>query len=376
MAKKPIPEGWDSNLRPILIFISYFCLCLSLTVFIIGKLATSYYVLAKSKTASIPPRKHVLLFIFLAISSLATTWYHMVRYFQWSYNMWVMWRSFYELTPDEKHWGLWLRHTSLFKEAWEIAIIGHARYWWTHQIFLFACGLGLALEQKGIRRGIKHTWAFMLLGQIVAISFATNLFLLSLLVSPPPIPNRTRTAGLKGGGWLPPWLISALAVLLTVWPAYKLGSEDLWHSEEFMLPLLIPHIALMVLPIARAIVPPRYFTDGDITFSDRVYRYLWITTMGCGVMLWLRETVRAHRYSGFIGIYSAIMEHPAVTSVGWDVICCWISWVAWWTIQQQTPDDSVGSKDGSAEGKESELESVRLGSSVSGNALGGEVRRR
>tara|TARA_R110002003_G_scaffold1926_10_gene23778 strand:+ start:7145 stop:7375 length:231 start_codon:yes stop_codon:yes gene_type:complete len=73
----------------------------------------------------------------------------MFKYFNVSYQTWLMWRSYYELDPHHRHWGLWLRETSLFREAWETVVVGNARYWWSHQIFFFALGLGLYLEQKG-----------------------------------------------------------------------------------------------------------------------------------------------------------------------------------------------------------------------------------
>lgn len=156
--KEPPPPGTDTNGRAYFIFFSYLGLCASLTVFVIYKIVKSYTVLSKSTTAQLPPRKHVRLFAILAAGSLITTWYYMLEYFKLSYKTWLMWRSFYELTPDQRHWGLWLRETSLFREAWETAIVGNARYWWTHQIFFFACGLGLSLEQRGESRKKTRCW--------------------------------------------------------------------------------------------------------------------------------------------------------------------------------------------------------------------------
>jgi SNF family Na+-dependent transporter len=156
MNKRPIPAGADSNTRPYLIFFGYLGTCVLLTLYVIQKLLKNYIVLTKSPTARPPKRKHVLTFIGLAAGSLLTTWYYMVKYFQVSYKTWLMWRSYYEFTDEQNHWGLWLKDTSLFKEAWEIAIVGNARYWWTHQIFFFACALGLALEQKGSTA--CHAW--------------------------------------------------------------------------------------------------------------------------------------------------------------------------------------------------------------------------
>jgi hypothetical protein len=149
MQKKQAPAGADNNLRPYTIFFSYLLLCFSLTLFIISKLFKGYSVLSKSTTARTPPRKHVQYLLLLAIGSLGTTWYHMFRYFQTSYRTWVMWRSVYELSPDQMHWGLWLRDSSLFREAWETVIVGAGRYWWSQQIFFFAVALGLYMEQTG-----------------------------------------------------------------------------------------------------------------------------------------------------------------------------------------------------------------------------------
>ena len=149
MHREPPPEGSDTNTRPYVIFFSYLLTCFGVAVFIILKLIQRASVLQKLTTAQPPPRKHVLLFCALAAGSLLTTWAHMFQYFKLSYGQWLMWRSYYKLEPHQNHWGLWLKETSLFREAWESVIIGNARYWWSHQIFFFALGLGLYLEQKG-----------------------------------------------------------------------------------------------------------------------------------------------------------------------------------------------------------------------------------
>lgn len=150
MNRKPPPEGADTNTRPYVIFFSYMLTCFSVAVYIIVKITQKHAVLKKSTVNQLPPRKHLWLFASLAAGSLLTTWTYMVKYFNLSYRTWLMWRSYYELDPSHRHWGLWLKETSLFKEAWEIVVVGNARYWWSHQIFFFALGLGLYMEQKGM----------------------------------------------------------------------------------------------------------------------------------------------------------------------------------------------------------------------------------
>jgi hypothetical protein len=142
-------DKMDSNARPYGIFFSYLGVCFAVAVFIIFKLFEKYKTLHESSPAKLPSKKHVRVFALLAACSLLSTWGFMFRYFQWSYQTWLAERSQDNLDPSVKHWGLWLKETSLFKEAWESVIVGHTRYWWSHQIFFFACVLGLHLEWKG-----------------------------------------------------------------------------------------------------------------------------------------------------------------------------------------------------------------------------------
>ena len=149
MHKDPPPPGTDTNGRAYFIFFSYLGLCFSLSVFIIYRLVQNYNLLSKSTQARLPEKRYVRTFAILAALSLFTTWYHMFNYFRVSYQAWAMWRSRFDISQDHMHWGLWLKETSLFREAWETVIVGNARYWWSHQIFFFASGLGLSLEERG-----------------------------------------------------------------------------------------------------------------------------------------------------------------------------------------------------------------------------------
>ncbi len=147
---KSIPlSNIGSNARPYGIFITYMLTCLAVTVFIIVQLVARTERLRALRPSQLPQKRHVALFAILAALSLLSTWSFMFRYFQWSYDNWLTVRSEHGLDPSVKHWGLWLKETSLFREAWESVIVGHNRYWWSHQIFFFACALGLHSEWKG-----------------------------------------------------------------------------------------------------------------------------------------------------------------------------------------------------------------------------------
>lgn len=179
----------------------------------------------------------------------------------------------------------------------------------------------------------------MLLGQIVAISFATNLFILSVLLSPPELPPPSRARSAK---WAGAWILNLITVLISEYSTYLLADEEYWHGSKAFLPVLMaPHVALMILPTIRGILPSRYFGDDDPETTDGIYKVLWAITILGGALLFGKVTVAAYNYSGLYGMNSALLEHPAVSSVGFDVIFCWISWAMYWSIQRHGVEGAV-----------------------------------
>jgi hypothetical protein len=177
----------------------------------------------------------------------------------------------------------------------------------------------------------------MLLGQIVAISFATNLFLLTLLLSPPSQQPLSRTS--TRGKWLGPWLVDVFAVLSTVASASYLAKEKYWnHPTAFMPLLLAPHVTLLILPSARAILPASLFKTGAPKTVDTIYSSMWLLVFSAGIQQLLQVTDNAYSLAGFQGIRNALLEHPAVSSVGFDVIFCWITWLCWWQTQGESEE--------------------------------------
>ncbi len=121
----------------------------------------------------------------------------------------------------------WLRATSLFSEAWLFVVRQPLRWWWSSTICTFTVGpWALFLHSHTARRrhpfaapstggtngggasgggggggarrrrGVRETAAYMLLGQIVAISVAQNLYHLALL----PLDDALAEAAVEDGG--------------------------------------------------------------------------------------------------------------------------------------------------------------------------------
>jgi hypothetical protein len=196
------------------------------------------------------------------------------------------------------------------------------------------------------------------------------LFLLTLLLSPstpsPPSSQRSK--------WLGPWLLNLGSIVATTIPAYLLSDDHYWHhSEDFLPVLLAPHVALLVLPFARVLVPAKYFLENGAAFDKKVYPYMWALTCGSAVFMLCWTTAKAVSYGGFGGIWSALLEHPAVSSVGFDVVFCWITWICWFC----TPDGGIGSisRDSVSGAKETHIDNG-VGTAMQSNSVDGITRRR
>ncbi|KAJ3524846.1 hypothetical protein NMY22_g10831 [Coprinellus aureogranulatus] len=143
----------------------------------------------------------------LTIASFAHTWYYMFKYMTSSFHFYISNHS--ELASDASvvQMASWLRDTSLFEEAWYAVCAGKLNWLWSEQLCLFTVGVWtVMLWVEGTKHGVKSVWAYMILGQVVAISVASNLFYVAVLSasrsrssspppsrpsSPPPLPSAT-----------------------------------------------------------------------------------------------------------------------------------------------------------------------------------------
>lgn len=173
---------------------------------------------------------------------------------------------------------------------------------------------------------------FILLGQLVAISFAANLFFLAILLHPIQDEKEGSRNSSKSktkhwfeldilewlnstGFWNVVILIATLQVALCI-----TASLD---SPQFMLLLLLPHILAFFPTVISLITRDKY---PEITLQEpALYLKAAIVTI---LISW--QTAAIYRAGlGLDDVVNALHAHPAVSSVGWDVICCWLSFVLW-----------------------------------------------
>jgi hypothetical protein len=161
-------------------------------------------------------------------------------------------------------------------------------------------------------------WLFMLLGQVVAISFASNLFFLAVLLHdavPAKQPRRPPPVFLSASLWYD--VLLAVNIYISTKVPARFGTPG------FMRFLLAPHLLAFAPLVLNRFIPDSAAPHG----LTKPWRKSKAVVM---LMLLFVGTARLYETGADLGVaLKTLHEHPAVGSVGWDVICCWTSYVAW-----------------------------------------------
>lgn len=305
------------------ILVSYFALIIGLVWRISPQLKQS----GKNITPSI------LLFFGLAAISFLATWTYMFKFFIYSYQQW---KSVAEYKyPAVNDFSLinsisyWLHDVSLFDSAWRQVCVGAWQWLWSHQL----CSLTVAvwtpiLAIEGARRRIPYIWAYMILGQVVAISVASSLFFAVMLSSKPAVgkqPSSTLLWTLVG---------STVGGIVTV-----IISPYVADNSAFMPNLLVMHI-LLVFPLAsKKLIPLPAFSS----IKTPVYiMVLYLLAAGANFSIYVNQWIaclsvlKVHSnsfiYDALHMLFTTFFNHPAQSSISSDIVCMQLISMAWmWT---------------------------------------------
>lgn len=264
-----------------MIIAGYFCLIIFLLV-----------LTAKGWTARSMSRYHIL-----AATSLLLTWERMLRYFAWSF------KSFYGETTvaySLHHVSKWLSSTKLFEEAWTL-VTSTPETWLISQRVCFLTIIWTLFLHRHQHR-IPYTWAYMLLGQLVAISFAMNLYFVA--VNCQHIAEESKRKGTR------PSTSFALCISIALFSA---SIVTILPKHLFLTNLLFLHILLLLPLLAQSVT----------TSSTRSLYYLTsfvsaASTISCIVNVNSLGTV-----------INSIRANPAMGSISNDMLMAMLSVIIW-----------------------------------------------
>ncbi|KAF9069980.1 hypothetical protein BDP27DRAFT_1221589 [Rhodocollybia butyracea] len=298
------------------VFASYFIIII-VTFWILLRSILQSYILQRLSSH----RKRAALFIFLATSAFAHTWYYMFRFMEWSFKD-------YESKGETRDFLMerinnWLVHTALFEQAWYTVCSTYFRWWLSEQLCSYTVGAWtLFVFVEGRRRQISHVWLYMLLGQLVAISVASNLFYAALSLS--------TARSVKKVTFVSPVLwLSILLSLCTV--AYTPFTD-----ERTFLPNLVTMHILAVLPLlcGSYLDTP---TPGRFSLKFRTL-HLLVFLMTISIHIRNSRVLSLEIQKPFLdGLWDTLFSHPAQSSIGFDVIWTSVSFMVWAMFSNTAP---------------------------------------
>ncbi|KAF5356381.1 hypothetical protein D9758_009530 [Tetrapyrgos nigripes] len=314
------------------IFISYFSVIIFLLAVILKSIPWSQAKLYHGV------RRKAVLFSSLTLGSFAHTWYYMFKFLARSFQDYETQKSVSQALDKaslSERITAWLIDSTLFEQAWATVCAGPLNWWWSEQICAYTVGAWTVfLFVEGQRYKVKHIWAYMLLGQLVAISVASNLFYLALsLSSYTPGPNEI-TLRAKPILWL-----SILISLLTV-------ANTPYTTEQTFLPNLLIMHAMLTVPLFYVSFRKYSFdSTGRFSIHFRTLHFiifLFTSLMRARTIITAFQAVPYYTEPSVADLYSllnlrpllhalweTLHSHPAQSSIGWDAVWTSGSFVVW-----------------------------------------------
>lgn len=229
----------------------------------------------------------------------------------------------------------------------------------------------LSLERSGVltimicyaaeRRDIRRPWAYLLLGQVVAISFAQSIYLSILSVSSSNsqaarvVTQSTSSPRALTSSKLPRGAVDRPSIFLITCVLTSLATVALTPTflpTVYFLPNLLVMHALIMLPLIPAVdavfsaqrsteSPVTRRTTGLISFQQLYYLLaIFITVIRIPTYALLIPSFSTNSFSSlnitlsslqsfFVEHYATLFEHPAQSSIGLDVVFTTLSFILW-----------------------------------------------
>ncbi|KAH6998449.1 hypothetical protein BKA56DRAFT_26935 [Ilyonectria sp. MPI-CAGE-AT-0026] len=275
----------------------------------------------------------------------------------------------------------WLSDTPIYLDAFEIIAEKARRFWWGQQLDLGLVSWTMLLAIEGRRRNIPLLWCYQLLGQLVSLAFAQNVFFVALLLTPSPLPvedngslplsryvrMRNQLFPPKPAGWTPHVLVFSTILALNF---VAILSMPFQVNTDLFRYSVIATRSLSLAPLAVYHILPASWgkTHEDPHGAYGTYEQLFRAISLASFVLHARASVVGlaynapdayyHRHSvhlpfdveqrsawerttsAFGRVLGAIADHPVVGAAGWDVILSSVS-IGFWVATRATDVSAI-----------------------------------
>jgi hypothetical protein len=174
------------------------------------------------------------------------------------------------------------------------------------------------------RRNIPYVWAYMLLGQVVAISFAACLFFAVMCCLP-----------IKPTGTIA-FNVPITAICAAIGTATVIISPFVATSSGFMPNLMLMH-AVLVVPLTL----PSDWLQPYTTRQSRGLAAIYLFSAGANAVNFLQQLIVAimtAKTQLIPEMISVFFGHPAQSSIGCDILCVNIFCASWMIVDSRSLD--------------------------------------
>ncbi|KAI8990810.1 hypothetical protein BDF20DRAFT_3840 [Mycotypha africana] len=204
------------------------------------------------------------------------------------------------------------------------------------------------MHKLGTRRNIPFVWAYMLLGQVVAISVASSLFFYVMLFYPIVAHRQPSVTLLKI------LQLTTLGGIITV-----IISPFVASTDGFLPNLLVMH-ALLVIPLIYTSTSKSWTISNDpvdrensiITKVSVMITSLYVMAAAANISIYINQWMECLSTVDLGGqsltsialiivntLISTFFGHPAQSSISYDIVCMQLISIAWMIVYNI---DSVG----------------------------------
>ena len=175
----------------------------------------------------------------------------------------------------------------------------------------------------GSRRQVPHLWAYLLIGQVLPISFAQSLFLVAMILYPTPDLNSIMQV---------PSLLSQ-CIPLAAYYIFVFSAPSTVDKPSFI-SVVVAIRLLLLCPFIFRLQVSHTFGSKAIPTQNIHSGYSASYNMGllCSLVLFLQQTYVALMGNGFGTVVAAINSNPAVSTLGYDSIFYVVLSLAWSTF--------------------------------------------
>ncbi|KAK4500035.1 hypothetical protein PRZ48_008221 [Zasmidium cellare] len=268
------------------------------------------------------PRKHVATLTALAFISFSTLSFNMLHVLFDSYSTWSG-RQVSPLSISPSSIWQWSITSTLFRNFGEAIVQDEARFLWTQSALMATMSVSIFMGAEGLRNRVPRLWAFFALSQILPISFAQNLFHIALLRSP----HFNERADVV----LPQ--TSTLGVLVTYCICLLVAPYT--ANGPYLMPTILAARLLLFVPSFLSQHPEHEkgrSSTGKTTYFNHHQAHIAVATFAA-VMTGKQVILIAQQGFGVSQVLTAMVSHPAVTSLGFDFLVTAVSFAAWTLIQ-------------------------------------------